>query len=69
MSVDRLSYTIPEVMAATGLGRSSLYRLMASGELPAIKVLGRTLVRASDLREFLDRAPSARAEITETETS
>ena len=51
-----LSYTIQGAMAATGLGRSKLYELMASGALAKLKVGKRTLIRADSLRALIDGA-------------
>ena len=51
-----LSYTIPGAMAATGLGRSKLYELMASGALAKLKVGKRTLIRADSLRALIGGA-------------
>lgn len=51
-----LSYTIHGAMCATGLGRSKLYQLMASGALAKIKVGKRTLIRADSLRALIDGA-------------
>lgn len=53
---DPLSYTIAGAMAATGLGRSKLYELMASGALAKLKVGKRTLIRADSLRALIDGA-------------
>ena len=57
----RLSYSIEEVVGLTGLGRTTLYRLIAQGELISCKIGRRRLVRASDLDAFLDRTASAAA--------
>lgn len=51
----RLSYSVEEVISLTGLGRTTLYRLMAQGELISCKIGRRRLIRASDLNVFLDR--------------
>ena len=51
-----LSYTIHGAMAATGLGRSKLYELMASGALAKLKVGKRTLIRADSLHALIDGA-------------
>ena len=51
MSDERLSYRIPEVLAITGLKRRTLYKLMAEGDIRAVKA-GRVVVipRAELLR-------------------
>lgn len=50
----------PEVEQLLGLSTSSLYRLMASGDLPGPIRVGARAVRwkASDLAEWLDSRPS-----------
>ena len=42
---DKLSYTLKEAAAASGLGRTKLYELINSGELPLVKIGARTLIR------------------------
>ena len=51
-----LSYTIEGARIATGLGRTKLYELMASGALAKLKVGKRTLIRADSLRALIDGA-------------
>jgi excisionase family DNA binding protein len=50
----KLAYRIDEAGSATGLSRSTLYGLIASGRLRSIKAAGRRLILADDLRAFLD---------------
>ncbi len=52
---ERITYRVNEVLALTGLSRSTLYRLVARGELPLVKVCGRTLVARDDLDAMLLR--------------
>ena len=53
-SLEKLLYTIPEVVQATGYSRSFLYERLAAGELKAIRS-GRTVrVGASDLAEWIE---------------
>lgn len=51
--------TIREVMAATSLGKSTIYALMASGRLRKTKIAGATRVRLSDLRDFIEASAAA----------
>lgn len=44
-----ISYTIEGARRASGLGRSTLYTLMAEGRLTKVKVNGRTLITAASL--------------------
>lgn len=50
----RRCYSIPEAAQLIGIGRSSLYRLAASGELPTITIGGRRLVMADAIDRYLD---------------
>ncbi|RDD63830.1 helix-turn-helix transcriptional regulator [Ferruginivarius sediminum] len=52
-SKDRLAYTIPELVEASGLGRTTIYGEIRDGRLRVIKVRRRTLVRAEDARAWL----------------
>lgn len=49
----KISFTIEEVCAATGLGRTKVYEAIGTGVLPAKKWGKRTLVLKSDLESFL----------------
>lgn len=50
---NKLSYTIPELVAATGVGRTTLYEEIKAGRLRTCKVGKRTLVTADDARAWL----------------
>ena len=54
-----LAYSIPEAVRATGLGRTSLYELIATGRIEARKAGKRTLIPAESLRAFLAALPHA----------
>ncbi len=45
----KLSYNIKEAVAATGIGRDSLYRHISAGRLRKVRVGGRTLIPADSL--------------------
>lgn len=49
----KLAYTVPEALYATGLGRTTLYALIADRKLRTIKVGSRTLIPADSLRGYL----------------
>jgi excisionase family DNA binding protein len=55
---DKLAYTIPEAVAASGLGRTTIYELIKSGEVPIVKVGRRSVIRRQDLEAMLDRKVS-----------
>ena len=50
---EKLSFTIPETCAASGLGRTSIYGAINSGALKSVRVCGRRLVLRPDLEAFL----------------
>lgn len=52
-STEKLAYTLPEALYATGLGRSTIYLLISERKLRTIKVGTRTLIPADSLRGFL----------------
>jgi excisionase family DNA binding protein len=54
----KLAYRVDEACHALGIGRTSLYELVKSGELKLIKIAGRTLVPRSELERLTsaDRA-------------
>jgi excisionase family DNA binding protein len=54
----RAALSVPEVMAATGLGRDKVYALIRDGQLIAKKCGRRTLIVASDLQRFLEELPA-----------
>ena len=55
----KLAYRVDEACHALGIGRTSLYELVKSGELKLIKVAGRTLVPRSELERLTSVDPAA----------
>jgi len=49
--------TIAETIAHYRIGRTRLYELIGTGEIEAIKLGRRTLVRTNSLRDFIDNLP------------
>lgn len=59
----QLSFSIEEVSAATGLGRTKIYEAIGAGALPAKKWGKRTLILKADLEAFLDGLESYRTQV------
>jgi excisionase family DNA binding protein len=51
---DRLLYRVTEVTVFLNLSRSKVYELLASGELPSVKIDHTRLVRRSDFRDYVE---------------
>ena len=51
-----LAYRVNDAAKVSGLSRTSLYELLATGQLRSIKVAGRRLISADALRELLGAA-------------
>jgi len=52
---ERLALRIPDAVAVSGLGQTTLYDAMQAGELAFVKVGARRLIMAADLLAFLER--------------
>ncbi|MGD9667804.1 MAG: helix-turn-helix domain-containing protein [Hyphomicrobiaceae bacterium] len=48
----QFAYRIQDACVALGIGRTSLYQLVKSGELKCIRIAGRTLVPRSELERL-----------------
>lgn len=55
MSEEKLLLRIPEVSERTGLGRSTIYTLIAGGEFPAVKIGRSTRIPADAVRAWVDQ--------------
>jgi excisionase family DNA binding protein len=53
----KLSYRIPEAVAATGIARSSLYEVIKAGDLKTRKLGARTLIDRAELERFIASLP------------
>lgn len=53
--------TPSQVCASLAISRPTLYRLMARGEISAIKIGSRTVIRASEIERFVASRPSVQA--------
>ena len=56
---ERLAYSVAEASRTTGLGRTTLYGLIASGALPSRKIGKRRLIPAEGLRRLILQDDSA----------
>jgi excisionase family DNA binding protein len=61
--MDRLLLRPIEAAEAIGIGRSKIYELLASGDLPSIRVGGSVRVPIDALRAWIERRLAERAEI------
>jgi excisionase family DNA binding protein len=59
VDVAREALSIPEVCAATAIGRTKIYSAINDGSLKARKFGKRTIVLRSELQDFLTSLPSA----------
>jgi excisionase family DNA binding protein len=55
-----LAYSILDAAKASGLGRSTLYELIAAGKIEARKMGARTLIPVDSLRRFIESLPAAK---------
>jgi hypothetical protein len=55
----KLAYTVPEALAAIGIGRTNLYKLASQGKIVMKRVGGRTLVTAASLHRLIEEAEAA----------
>lgn len=54
----KLFYTISESCRLLSLGKTKLYELIGSGEIPVRKVGKKSLVATADLKRWADRLPA-----------
>jgi hypothetical protein len=58
---ERISCTIPEACAATGLGRTKMYEEIGAGRIQTRKFGTRTLIVVASLVALIDPSPNAKA--------
>jgi len=49
----KLSYTVKECCSAVGIGRSTLYRFIAGGQITPIKIGGRVVIPRAEVSKML----------------
>lgn len=54
-----IAVSIAEACRMSGLGRTTIFAEIKVGRLRAVKAGGRTLIRLTDLRNYLDSLPTA----------
>jgi excisionase family DNA binding protein len=52
----RITYSIKDAATALGLSRSTLYKLIGTGDLRTVRIAGRRLIQAADIEAMLSRA-------------
>jgi excisionase family DNA binding protein len=58
--IEKLGYSVEEAAETMGIGRTTVYELLGSGELDSIKVGRRRVILADDIRAyFASRRASA----------
>lgn len=55
-----ITVRIPEAIRLTGIGRSKLYELIASGDVEVVKIGNCTLIPMSSLHALIERAKFSR---------
>jgi hypothetical protein len=55
----KIAYTVPEALAAIGVGRTKFYALAKEGRIDLRKVGGRTVATAASLHSLIENAERA----------
>ena len=61
--MDKLLLRPLEAAEAIGIGRSKVYELLASGELPSLRIGGSVRVPVDKLREWIERKAAEKADL------
>ena len=56
--MEQLLFTVAQCCRMAAIGRTKFYELVATGEIPIRKIGKKTLVVASDLRDWIERLPA-----------
>ena len=52
--------SILQAAAALNISRTAVYEILARGELTAVKLNGKTLIRSSEIERFFELLPAAK---------
>lgn len=61
-SIAPVALTTADAARSLGIGKTKLFELIAEGQLPAIRLGGRTLIRRDDLESFVAALPRRKSE-------
>jgi excisionase family DNA binding protein len=57
MQIEYENLSVGEAVRMFGIGRTKLYELIRRGDIEAVKLGRRTLIRAASARAFIDNLP------------
>lgn len=57
--MEPISVTVRDACSLIGVGRTKLYELIGNGQIEAIRIGGRRLVKVSSIRALVDEASTA----------
>lgn len=55
MKVEKINLSVPEAVAASGIGRTTMFALIKAGELKSIKIGRRRYVPVGALHDYVQR--------------
>lgn len=64
-----VALTTADAARSLGIGKTKLFELIANGQLPAIRLGGRTLISREDLESFVAALPRRKSEVRPQEAS
>jgi excisionase family DNA binding protein len=53
-----LTISVSDAAHQLGIGRTKIFELLKTGQLPAVRIGGRTLIRSADLEKFVQGLPT-----------
>jgi excisionase family DNA binding protein len=64
-AADRLLYSVDEAADLLGIGRTFMFRLIATGEIDSLKIGRRRMIPSEALERYIERLRSASAAVAE----